>query len=248
MTDNTDNTVSSGSEVIGLLMSGGLDSTALLGYILNQGDIPFVINIDYNAANNWAEIKAIDNILRWYEKKAYAIIRYRLTLPNDLMFAEQTSAQIPGETFEEMGEDNKTIFAGRNALLISMAAAACIARNIGALYAGMGQHDEEANFPDCSSEFLYYMKAALDTGYEFYFETPFWCKSRSEVIQRAHHYKVPLHLSYSCYRGGPTHCGRCAACYSRQVSFMKAGFHDPTRYAVPYKIEAPLEEWNVQDW
>jgi len=246
-----DNTISSGSDVIAVLCSGGIDSTALIGYVLSEGDIPLIINIDYGAANNWAEAKAVEQVKHWYIQRGYTMRALGLTIDNMVMFAEQVSRDTPDLEFDQIGKDNPTIFPGRNALLISMAAAAALARNIKVLYAGMAQHDEEANFPDCSQRFLIYLKDALYTGYKMLFITPFWHRTRAEVIREAYKYKVPLHLTYSCYRGGPTHCGKCPACYSRRQSFMDAGFIDPTTYAqMPPKVPGVgcWEEWNVQDW
>jgi 7-cyano-7-deazaguanine synthase len=245
-----DNTVSSGSEVVAILHSGGLDSTALLGWILSSGDIPFIINIDYGAANNIAERRAVGNIIRWYEDRAFNIRDVALEISNSVMFAEQVSKEMPDATFDEMGEDNQTIFPGRNALLISMAASAALARNINVLVAGMASHDQEANFPDCSETFISAMRETLAEGYGLRFRTPFWIRSRAEVIRASYEHKVPLHLSYSCYRGGPTHCGKCPTCYSRRQSFVDAGFSDPTTYAhmPPEASETKLEVWDVQDW
>ena len=42
---------------------------------------------------------------------------------------------------------------------------------------------------------------------------------------------APMHLSYSCYEGGPVHCARCGTCVERRESFQLAGVPDPTAYA-----------------
>ncbi len=42
---------------------------------------------------------------------------------------------------------------------------------------------------------------------------------------------APLHLSWSCYRGGDVACGTCESCTLRLAGFKVAGSEDPIRYA-----------------
>ena len=41
---------------------------------------------------------------------------------------------------------------------------------------------------------------------------------------------VPFEKSWSCYKGGDIHCGRCGTCVERQEAFALAGVADPTQY------------------
>ncbi len=36
--------------------------------------------------------------------------------------------------------------------------------------------------------------------------------------------------TYSCYKGGEKHCGRCGTCVERKEAFRLAGLEDPTEY------------------
>jgi len=36
--------------------------------------------------------------------------------------------------------------------------------------------------------------------------------------------------TWSCYRGGDKHCGRCGTCVERQEALAEAGIPDPTDY------------------
>ena len=36
--------------------------------------------------------------------------------------------------------------------------------------------------------------------------------------------------TYSCYKGGEHHCGRCGTCTERREAFAAAGISDPTVY------------------
>ena len=36
--------------------------------------------------------------------------------------------------------------------------------------------------------------------------------------------------TYSCYKGGERHCGRCGTCVERREALAEAGIDDPTLY------------------
>ncbi|HOG94389.1 MAG TPA: 7-cyano-7-deazaguanine synthase [Opitutaceae bacterium] len=44
--------------------------------------------------------------------------------------------------------------------------------------------------------------------------------------------------TWSCYRGGDIHCGRCGTCVERREAFLSAGLPDPTIY----ETTGPLPE------
>jgi 7-cyano-7-deazaguanine synthase len=41
---------------------------------------------------------------------------------------------------------------------------------------------------------------------------------------------VPFEDTWSCYKGGDYHCGRCGTCIERIEAFHIAGVKDPTVY------------------
>ena len=42
---------------------------------------------------------------------------------------------------------------------------------------------------------------------------------------------VDFARTWSCYKGGDVHCGKCGTCVERREAFMQAGVADPTEYA-----------------
>jgi 7-cyano-7-deazaguanine synthase len=52
--------------------------------------------------------------------------------------------------------------------------------------------------------------------------TPYLRKSKADIAYRALELDVPLHVTWSCYKGGPNHCGRCGTCVERLEAIDEA--------------------------
>ena len=74
---------------------------------------------------------------------------------------------------------------------------------------------------DCRVEFLQSfhrtMMLANDGFIDPNFEllAPFRHSSKNDIARHAYYFGVPLHMTWSCYRGGNVHCGRCGTCIER---------------------------------
>jgi 7-cyano-7-deazaguanine synthase len=62
-------------------------------------------------------------------------------------------------------------------------------------------------------------------------EHPILKKTKAEIVKLGLKLEAPLHLTWSCYRGGDKACGHCDSCVLRLKGFKEAGSKDP----VPYK-------------
>jgi 7-cyano-7-deazaguanine synthase len=119
----------------------------------------------------------------------------------------------------------------RNAIFLSVAvsyAASICANKI--LYGAQGS--DEPFYPDCRREFYkaFEKAACLGTGSEISVEAPFSDKPKSETIKIGTQLGVPFNLTWSCYRNGLKHCGKCESCANRKKAFAGAGIPDPTEY------------------
>jgi 7-cyano-7-deazaguanine synthase len=58
--------------------------------------------------------------------------------------------------------------------------------------------------------------------------TPLLDLTKAGIAQLGIELGAPLHLTWSCYRGGPSPCGTCDACVLRARGFEEAGVADPS--------------------
>lgn len=59
---------------------------------------------------------------------------------------------------------------------------------------------------------------------------PFIDQSKASVVRLAHSLGLNLAETWSCFRGGVSHCGECASCIDRKQAFHQSGIPDPTHY------------------
>ncbi len=119
----------------------------------------------------------------------------------------------------------------RNAIFLSVAVS--YANSIGANKILYGAHgSDEPFYPDCRREFYkaFEKAACLGTGREIIIEAPFSDKPKSEMIKAGAELGVLFDLTWSCYRGGQRHCGKCESCINRKKAFAAAEILDPTEY------------------
>ena len=59
---------------------------------------------------------------------------------------------------------------------------------------------------------------------------PFIAMTKAQIARRGHELGVDFAQTWSCYKGGERHCGRCGTCVERREAFALAGIPDPTVY------------------
>lgn len=166
-----------------LLLSGGLDSATILA--THRHRIEAAICFDYQQPHG-IEISYAREIAR----KA------------DVEFIVRNLPPLP------LVDD--VVFAARNAIMLTVAAAVAIERGFDYLLIGCNASDAE-RFPDCRREFVAAMDAALYRAYGLAVEAPLLGYTKAEVRALAARHGVTG--TWSCYRpAGDQPCGQCLAC------------------------------------
>jgi 7-cyano-7-deazaguanine synthase len=215
---------------IGLLLSGGLDSTALLCRYLEEGRRvqPFYVRSDVAWADT--EQKAVERLVQVLARPQLAsLVTFRLPLA-DLygLHWSVTGEDVPGADTP----DEAVFLPGRNLLLVMKAAIWCQMHGIEELALAPLSSNP---FPDATPGFFISLERtlALAGPGAVRLLRPLSSTSKSELIRLARDY--PLELSFSCIAPvADQHCGVCNKCAERKTAFEKAEIPDPTEYAAPH--------------
>ncbi len=126
----------------------------------------------------------------------------------------------------------QTVVPFRNGIFLSIAAG--VAESCGAQQLVIAAHSgDHSIYPDCREEFMAAMTEAvrLGTYAGLGILRPFIRTSKGGIAAMGHELGVDFSRTYSCYKGGPVHCGACSTCVERREAFREAGIPDPTVYA-----------------
>jgi 7-cyano-7-deazaguanine synthase len=220
-------TVPDSASTVGLLLSGGLDSGILLGYLLRGGRRvqPFYIR----AGLHWEreESKTLKSFLLAMQSGQLDPL-VTLEMPMTDVYRDHWSATGRNVPDAETADD-AVYLPGRNAILIVKAAVWCRLHGIEQLaLAVLGT----SPFKDASGPFFEHLESALNQalGGNLQIICPFRTMTKREVMELSR--DLPLELTFSCIDPvDGRHCGRCNKCAERQEAFRSIGMIDPTKYS-----------------
>lgn len=214
---------------IGLLASGGLDSSILLGHLLDEGRRVQPIYVRFGLAWQDAELAALRRFLAAVDSQRLLPLA-ALEMPVAELYGDHWSISRRGVPGRE-SRDEAVYLPGRNALLIVKAAVWCQLRGIDELaLAPLASNP----FPDATPEFFADLEAVLNRGMNEHLRLvrPFARLSKQDVMELGRDY--PLELTFCCLDPrGESHCGVCNKCAERQAAFRLVDMRDPTTYAEP---------------
>ena len=225
--------------------SGGMDSTVMLYSMLEQGvDLRGAMSVDYGQKHRKEILVAKEICERLGMEHRIVDLRSIATLFGSSGLTD-SDTDVPEGHYEEVSM-KQTVVPNRNMILISLATAWAIKKGAEAV-AYAAHSGDHAIYPDCRESFANALDQAMqlcDWG-EIRLYRPFVNSSKSEIVAEGHRLGSPLGSTWSCYKGGDLHCGKCGTCIERREAFHLAGVQDPTSYSA----SAPSVETLVaQNW
>lgn len=207
-----------------ILYSGGMDSSVAL-YEYSQR-IRLAVSFNYGSKHNAKEIEyaALNCKQLGIEHRVVDLDLNKLGFVSDLL---QSGGEIPEGHYEDENM-KKTVVPFRNGIMLSIAAG--LAESLDCKYILISNHaGDHAIYPDCRESFIASMNDAIRLGTysESQIFAPFTLLSKREIALRGKDINVPFEQTYSCYKGGESHCGKCGTCTERKEALD--GF-DPTGY------------------
>ena len=210
-----------------LILSGGVDSTTLL--YDEQERIALAISFDYGSKHNKREIP-------FAQLHCQRLGIRHIVIPLDFMTRYFVSSLLEGgEDIPEghYADDNmkSTVVPFRNGIMLSIAVG--IAESNGLRYVMMANHGgDHTIYPDCRPEFVEAFDAAAHAGTfnGVRLLSPYCNMTKGQIAARGKELGIDYSETWSCYRGGDKHCGKCGTCVERREALAEAGIPDPTEY------------------
>ena len=210
-----------------IIVSGGMDSvTMLYDY---QERIALAVTFDYGSKHNAKEIS-------FAKLHCQRLGIEHLVIP--LGFMEQyfkSSLLKGGEEIPEghYADENmkSTVVPFRNGIMLAVAAG--LAESRGLKHVMMANHSgDHSIYPDCRPQFVDAMSSAISAGtYEgVTLLAPYTNITKGEIAKRGKKLGIDYSETWSCYKGGNLHCGKCGTCIERKEALRDAGIEDPTEY------------------
>lgn len=211
-----------------LIASGGMDSTTMLYDYKDR--IALAISFDYGSNHNSREIPFAQLHCERLGIKhiVISLAFFKEYFKSSLL---EGADAIPEGNYDD---DNmaSTVVPFRNGIMLSIAAG--IAESNGLKYIMMANHGgDHAIYPDCRSEFVDAFDKAVQTGTYIGVRllTPYTKWTKSDIARRGAELGIDYSETWSCYKGGEVHCGKCGTCTERREALREAGIPDTTKYS-----------------
>ena len=210
-----------------IVVSGGMDSVTLL--YDRKDSIAIGVSFDYGSNHNAKEIPLAEMHCR------------RLGIPHitislDFMHRYFKSSLLEGaeaipEGHYEDENMKSTVVPFRNGIMLAIAAGMAESRGLTkVLIANHG--GDHAIYPDCRPGFVSAMDAATQAGTYVGVRVvaPYTNITKTDIALRGKALGIDYAETWSCYKGGDRHCGRCGTCVERREALAGAGIEDTTQY------------------
>jgi 7-cyano-7-deazaguanine synthase len=216
-----------------ILLSGGMDSTTLLHYVVRKLAVRGVHALSYQYGQKHArELDAA----RW-QARAAGVVAHRivdLSFFSDLI-AGGSALTDPSLALPDMADLDEaqrrqppTYVPNRNMILLGLAASYAETQGIADVFYG-AQTQDRYGYWDCTSEFLDRLNGVLSLNRKgaVHVHAPFVNLRKADEIRLGRELGVDYAHTWTCYRGAARPCGTCPACVERAEAFREAGGPDP---------------------
>jgi 7-cyano-7-deazaguanine synthase len=210
-----------------IIVSGGMDSITLL---YNHHEyIALAVTFDYGSNHNKREIECAA-----HHCKVLGI--EHIIIPLEFIHQYFKSSLLSGaESIPEghYADENmkSTVVPFRNGIMLSIACG--LAESRGLQRVMIANHaGDHAIYPDCRATFIESMSEAMAYGTYAHvrIEAPYTSITKGQIAAIGKAIGIDYSKTYSCYKGGEKHCGKCGTCVERKEALAEAGIDDPTEY------------------
>lgn len=210
-----------------IVLSGGMDSVTLL--YDRRNEIALAVTFDYGSNHNRREAE----LARMHCERLGI---EHILIPLEFIHRYFKSSLLEGadavpEGHYESDNMKSTVVPFRNGIMLAIACG--IAESRGLMHVMIANHSgDHAIYPDCRAGFVEAMSAAMSAGtYDgVTVVAPYTNISKTDIARRGAMLGIDYAETYSCYKGGAKHCGKCGTCVERKEALRDAGIEDKTEY------------------
>ncbi|MDC9837719.1 7-cyano-7-deazaguanine synthase QueC [Rhizobium binxianense] len=213
-----------------VVCSGGLDSVSLANKIAAEQQLIGLVSFDYGQRHR----KELDFAAR---------CAARLAVPHHIIDIAAIGGHLSGSALTDNVEVpdghyaeetmKATVVPNRNAIMLAIAFGLAAAQKADAVAVAVHGGDHFI-YPDCRPGFIdafqRMQNEALDGYASVTLLAPYVEVSKAAIVIDGAKHSTPFAETWSCYKGGRLHCGRCGTCVERREAFHLAGIPDPTEY------------------
>lgn len=215
-----------------VLLSGGMDSAAVVAMAREQGFAVYALSVHYGQRHT-SELDAAAAVAQALGAHAHKTVKVDLrsiggsALTSDIDVPDAGGEGIP-----------ITYVPARNTIMLSVALGWAEVLGASDIFCGVNAVDY-SGYPDCRPEFITAFEAlanlATKAGVEgagIRIHAPLQFLSKADIVNEGVRLGVDFGLTVSCYQADSLGraCRKCDACQLRAQGFDAAGVVDPTRY------------------
>lgn len=210
-----------------IIVSGGMDSITMLHEFKDR--IGLAVTFDYGSNHAKKEIHFANLHCERLGIK-------HLVIPLDFIHKYFKSSLLEGagaipEGRYDSDSMKSTVVPFRNGIMLSIAcgiaASNCLKKVMIANHAG-----DHTIYPDCRPNFIHALSEAMKDGTfeDVEIFAPYTNITKGDIAVHGKKLGINYAETWSCYKGGEKHCGKCGTCVERKEALAYAGIDDPTEY------------------
>lgn len=212
-----------------VLVSGGMDSVAALYHAQAEHEVAGALSFDYGSKHNHKEIPfAAEHAAKIGAPHRVITLDFIGQLfASDLL---KSGGDVPEGHYADENM-RRTVVPFRNGIML--AASAGFAESADAHGLVIAAHTgDHTIYPDCREDFMKAMGDAMKYGTYAGIQLlrPFIGLDKAAIASVGASLGVDFARTWSCYKGGAIHCGKCGTCVERREAFQQAALVDPTSY------------------
>ncbi|RUU14514.1 7-cyano-7-deazaguanine synthase QueC [Mesorhizobium sp. USDA-HM6] len=213
-----------------VVCSGGLDSVSLAHKVAAEQEIAGLLSFDYGQ--------------RHRKELGFAgLCAERLNVPHRIIDIREIGRGLSGSALTDnvdvpdghYAEDTMkvTVVPNRNAIMLAIAFGVAAAHHADAVATAVHGGDHFI-YPDCRPAFIDAFQMMQDRALDGYANirlyAPYVNLTKADIVEDGARHGTPFAQTWSCYKGGERHCGRCGTCVERREAFHLSRHPDPTDY------------------